>query len=693
MRSRCVRLALLSFCVLAALWNRPARAADESRVYQLADTVNVTVDRLPLDPLRLPMAATTIGAEAIATSRQGGIDDALGFVPGVLAQTRAGGPDVRITMRGFGARGAGERSNSGTTRGIRILLDGFPLTEPDGRTALDLADLGGIDRVEVVRSNASALFGSSAGGLIQLVSDADFARPFVDARFVGGSFGYKRGQASGGFNTGSAKIHLAGTRTLFDGWRKHSAVDAGTVEASALIDPAPRTQIGVFFTGARTLTRQAGPLTKEKLDEDPRQADSTFVARNERRENTIGRLAARLRHGFNETSDLRIGIFAEPKTLRRSERNRYRDFQRVHAGGDGLYRLSFRAGEKMRAAWTVGFDEAYQDGSILFYNLGPNGSRGTDLIANKREGINTFGVYSEFVLEPIEQVAVNVGARYDVVRYIFEDYIDPKLDDSRDLKKASPRVGVTWRWSDNHAVYAALHGGIETPAYNEIDPPAPYDTLTGLNPLLDPTTSTTFEIGTKGKLVRSGGYTARYDAAIYHIKVKNDIVPWNGGAYYFTAGESKRSGFELGGDVTTPIGVSARLAVNVSDNKYVHYENDLGVFDDNKSAGIAPQVISASLRYDAPLGLYGEAVYRRVGSYYADDANTVKIPTLQQVDGTVGIERAVGRSNLGIFLSARNLTDEKSVGSAYINGVNGQYYEPAMERNYLVGVSVRAVRS
>lgn len=692
MRSRSVTVALFVLPVITVLGARMARAADEPRIFQMADTVNVAADRLPLDPLRLPMATSTVGAEAIATSRQGGIDDALEFVPGVLAQSRAGGPDVRITMRGFGARGAGERSNSGTTRGIRILLDGFPLTEPDGRTALDLADLGGIDRVEVVRSNASALFGSSAGGLIQLVSDADFPRPFVDARVVGGSFGYKRGQASGGFTTGSAKIHLAGTRTLFDGWRKHSAVDAGTVEASALIDPAPRTQIGVFLTGARTLTRQAGPLTKEQIDADPRQANPTFVTRNERRENSIGRIAARLRHGFNESSDMRIGVFAEPKALRRSERGRYRDFQRLHAGGDGLYRLSFRAGEKMRAAWTVGFDEAYQDGAILFYNVGPNGSRGTDLMANKREGINTFGVYSEFVLEPVEQIALNVGARYDIVRYIFEDYIDPKLDATRDLKKASPRIGLTWRWSKDQAVYAALHGGIETPAYNEVDPPAPYDTLTGLNPLLDPTTSTTFELGTKGKIVRSGGYAARYDAAVYHIKVKNDIIPWNGGAYYFTAGKSKRTGVEIGGDLSTPFGVSARLAVNVSQNKYVHYENDLGVFDDNESAGIAPQVVSASVRYDAPLGLYCEGIYRRVGSYYADDANTVEIPVLQQIDATLGIERYVSRSDIGLFVSARNLTDEADIGSAYINGVNGQFYEPAMERNFLVGVRVRAVR-
>ena len=47
-------------------------------------------------------------------------------IPGVIAQSRYGTSDVRLIIRGFGARGAGDRSNSGTSRGIRVLLDGFP---------------------------------------------------------------------------------------------------------------------------------------------------------------------------------------------------------------------------------------------------------------------------------------------------------------------------------------------------------------------------------------------------------------------------------------------------------------------------------------------------------------------------------------------------------------------------------------
>src|SRR6185503_12312950 len=118
-----------------------------------------------------------------------GLDEALSLVPGVIAQTRAGGSDVRIMIRGFGARGAGDRSNSGTTRGIRILLDGFPETEPDGRTALDGIDLASTHGIDVVRSNASAVWGNAAGGIINVSSVPSPEVRMLESDVAAGTFG------------------------------------------------------------------------------------------------------------------------------------------------------------------------------------------------------------------------------------------------------------------------------------------------------------------------------------------------------------------------------------------------------------------------------------------------------------------------------------------------------------------------
>ena len=102
------------------------------------------------------------------------IMEALSRVPGVVAQSRYGTSDIRLMIRGFGARGAGDRSNSGTTRGVRVLIDGFPETEPDGRTSLDQLDLAAAEGIEVIRSNASS------------ADVANTQRPFIETdHFLG----------------------------------------------------------------------------------------------------------------------------------------------------------------------------------------------------------------------------------------------------------------------------------------------------------------------------------------------------------------------------------------------------------------------------------------------------------------------------------------------------------------------------
>ena len=101
-----------------------------------------------------PLAITHIDKSQFAGTSGFGLNDALGNVPGVLVQSRYGTSDVRIAIRGFGARGAGDRSNAGTSRGVRVLLDGMPETEPDGRTSFDNIDLAAAEGIDVIRSNA-----------------------------------------------------------------------------------------------------------------------------------------------------------------------------------------------------------------------------------------------------------------------------------------------------------------------------------------------------------------------------------------------------------------------------------------------------------------------------------------------------------------------------------------------------------
>ncbi len=665
-----------------------AAAPPDTMVYPMA-AVEVISTRVPESVLRAPAAISIVGKKSFTDSREISLKDALGGIPGVFVQSRGGAQDVRITIRGFGARGSGERSNSGSMRGLRVMTDGIPITQPDGRTSLDFVDLGGSDKIEVTRSNASAVYGNASGGIINLRTNMAFAQPFIELQERAGAWGYRRDQVVAGSAMGDARLHVSVLNSQFDGWRAHSA--SYSTQASLRFEaPAGENfRFGFLADAANNLNFFPGALTQAQLDSSRTQANKRFVDYDERSGTKIGRFAATLDGALDAHTHLSVNSFVEPKTLYRSERKKYKDFTRYNLGGSVTATRTMDWSEGVGSKTSIGLDEGYQDGAILFYNV-VNGNRGTALAANKREGSSAFGGFAQEELTFGEHWAVRGALRYDALSYIAHDFIDPSLDSTMTLTKWTPKGSISY-FTPAHTIYASLGGGVEGPAFNEIDPPVPFDMSTALNPFLKPMTSRTYEVGVKGEV--SGGvgdaHHVRYDVALYQIDVTNDIIPYNGGSYFFTAGESRRRGAELGIDWMPVPRVSISGSIAGTDNKYLTYTNDLGTYDDNDIAGLPSINAGLKARYASTLGVSLEAGLEHVGMYYADDANSAEAPAYTLVNATLGYSVPGTADKFRAFVSGNNLFDTLYVSSVFINGTSGQFYEPGLPRNLAAGVTLR----
>jgi iron complex outermembrane receptor protein len=687
-----------------------AQAEDDSVRYMF-DPVTITGTRMDHSWIQMPLSLTVVGATELSTPKGYGLNEVLSFVPGVLAQSRFGNQDVRITIRGFGARGAGERSNSGTTRGIRILSDGFPETEPDGRTALDLIDISGAGSLEVLRSNASSLYGNAAGGIVNITSNTTFGRPYSAFRESFGSFGFHKEYLSGGAFLGDGRMYYSLGNTTFDGWRDHSKSSQALLTTGVVTPVGESTDLGVHLSATSNIFRIPGALTQEQYDADPSMSDSLYIKRDERRNNKLGRLGVTLEHRLDEGNVVSATAFVQPKYLERSERGTYRNFTRYHVGGSGMYRNIASFGTDVKNTFLAGIDEAYQDGAILFYTLSPEGGRALPLKDNKREGANNIGGFVQDEIALGDLWIFLVGARYDNVTYISESYIDLDLHEKKSFTRLTPKAGITYRISPMHSIYASLGGGLEVPAGNETDPAGTdgQDTVYAINPLLDAMKSTTVEVGTKQVVGLGGEKPAAYltyDVAVYWLRVTDDIVPYRNGRFYFTAGRTERMGVEAGGELNFTMGLSASASLTVSNNEYkeyvvdsVHYGNP-GAYADysgNKVVGVPDVFYSLGLRY-APKGLggaYAGANMQSVGEYFADDANLITVPSYTVFGANIGVDHwAPGGGSF--FLSAsvgvNNVSDLKYVGSAWLNPdyVNGKpvYIEPGLPRNFVGSLSV-----
>lgn len=671
--------------------------------------VAVTASRSGALVFNAPLAVSQISKSMWRGKSGYGLDDALSLVPGVLAQSRYGSGDIRLIVRGFGSRGAGDRSNSGTSRGVRILVNGIPETEPDGRTSYDGIDLAAAEGIEIVRSNASALWGNAAGGVVNVNTIPVFTRAFVEEENTFGGFGLKRFAIKGGRPIGNARTFGTLVNTSFDGWRANSGSQRTIFDGGLLAPLGDRTTFKALLLASANRFSVPGPLTQAQMDADPSQAHALYLARRERRDNKLARLGLSLDHQFSESQGFSTMAFVQPKYLQRSERNSYRDFNRYHMGGNAVYHLSGAFSESIKGTFSAGTDVAYQDGTILFYNLSATQERGSTLTDNKREGANNFGVFVNEDLAVGDHWVLALGARYDAITYTYSSHITPSLNTTKGFTGVTPKIGLTYKLSPTNMWYVSMGGGVEVPAGNETDPEAGTpNAVFAINPLLEPIRSTTYEAGTRRVFAGADNGFIRsisYDAAAFLTNVTNEIVPYNGGRFYFTAGKAQRTGAELGGSIRTAGDWMLQGAFTMMNAEYqtyivdsVHYSRPGHVADysGNKVVGVPSVTINGNLSW-APAVLSGirlQAGVQHVGEYSVDDANKVKVPASTIYSAGFVMDRAwqIGE-NIGIrgSVMARNLTGQKYVGSAYLNPdlVAGApaAFEPGLPRQLILSLA------
>ncbi|MEN3038686.1 MAG: Plug domain-containing protein [Candidatus Kryptonium sp.] len=189
------------------------------KTYYLGE-VEVVAYRAGGEVLNLPLAVTLVDFKDVRFKRKVTLSDVLS-VPGVLVQSRAGAQDVRLTVRGFGSRGYGDKSNAGTVRGIKILVDGFPETEPDGRTSLDFIDVSSFEKIEIIRTNLSTLFGNASGGIVNFETTR-LKNSFAELSSTFGSFGLFQTNFKVGSLFENGDVIVYGTSFDFKGWRENS---------------------------------------------------------------------------------------------------------------------------------------------------------------------------------------------------------------------------------------------------------------------------------------------------------------------------------------------------------------------------------------------------------------------------------------------------------------------------------------
>ncbi len=179
----------------------------------------------------------------------------------------------------IGIRGSAAQTFQ-SVRGVAVLLDGVPLTQPEGRTRVELIELAAARQIEVVRGPGSALHSGSAGGVVNVVSRTGRDSRGIAARAQGGGVGFRKvdARAGGLFADGRGSGLAVASRTSTDGYRAHS--DADIVRGLVALDYlfGPGTRVSFQATGSRLDSRLPGSLNQPQFDADPDMASPAAEA-------------------------------------------------------------------------------------------------------------------------------------------------------------------------------------------------------------------------------------------------------------------------------------------------------------------------------------------------------------------------------------------------------------------------------
>lgn len=388
-------------------------------------------------------------------------------------------------------------------------VDGIALENPyEGATQrIDRVNTSDIQRVEVIKGPASAVYPSNAfGGVINVITRDAPETPESFVWLETGNFARRRV----GLNTGGKSSHIgyfvdANLRRL-DGLRDGAKNDRDQVSGKFLYTIDNNTQLIVRLEHLVEDVVARGDLTAEQIAADPRQAGGLNSA-TDLEQDSLSLKWEQALPGGNLDASL---VLREKDTIGLSRFRGPQDENDQGFSSKLIYRHEL--GDTVKNA-------AQNDNLVAGFET-YNGKQDTKQF--QREDTELLGLFERFdnkrdiqavflqyANHPTANLGLTAGVRYENIQLESTQFNGEKAE----FDDLSPKLGITYQLSANNRLWFGASKGFYAPDVDDL-----FDTETG-NAALQPEESTNLELGLRGE---SGAW--KYDTSYYHNQIKNYLV-------------------------------------------------------------------------------------------------------------------------------------------------------------------------
>ena len=428
------------------------------------DEVVISATRNRVERRSAPVVVSSLKPRLLTATQSISVAEGLNFTPGVRVETNCqncGFTQVRLN----GLDGAY----------TQILLNSRPIfTSLLGVYGLEQIPTNIIERVEVVRSGGSALYGSNAiAGTVNIITKD----PILNTWEIGSNMAIVGGEAWDrvvNFNSSIVADDLSSGVTFFGAYRNREAYDANddgftelvelrntTVGAKAFFRPTDRSRISLNLNAIREYRRGGDRLElapqftdiTEELDHD------TFIG------------------GADYEIDSKDGTQKTQVYTSASYTNR--DSYYGGLGGARTRQDSLLAnnafGTTKDLAWVNGVQitKTFNNKDVLTIGAEYNYSATEDQIPGYDrlvdQNVNTLGGYAQYEWKPSDQFSALLGTRLDNVN-VFGNYSVGGLERDLDLNQTalSPRLTLSYKLTEAWRLRAGYARGFRAPqTFNE----------------------------------------------------------------------------------------------------------------------------------------------------------------------------------------------------------------------------------
>lgn len=658
------------------------------------------------------------------------LEDAINTnISGVFMERRTFSGGQQFNIRGYGnGMNANGRSNNFDSQGMKMYLNGIPITDAEGLTVMDDIDFGSIEKVEIIKGPSGTLYGLAIAGVVKLQTiQPKKDEIYICQDFTGGSYGLFRTSTT--VAAGGEKFSILANygHQQFDGFMPHTQSKKDFCNVTGNLILSKRQSLNTYIGYTQGRDNRNGELKDSLYKIKDYSGDPAYI-RNDAHSG-IKVFRAGIAHGFvfdkhisNTTS-----IFGQSQVIDQSSAGGgWTDKNALNFGFRSVFNLQFvlSKAKNIELSGIAGIELQQMNGASIGYYMeldstNPNAPYNIPTTIRSNQLLNnlTYSYFTQWSLSLSKGFSINAGVGISNQSLELTNRLwaltnnhpankIPKIYANQYNFLTSPSFSIHKIFGKVASLYLSWSMGYKAPVASSLLITATNEVNTGLIP----EKGQQVEIGTKGSFLANRLY---YATSVFYARFTNKFAPK---AVLDSLQSRVEYTYIINTGVTNNLGVECEVNYKIIESstkfvkllrpfinftysfyRYGDYEfqlsqNDSLVIENYKGiqvAGVAPWVFNLGIDFDTKIGLYANINYGYRTAMTITVDGSAKAHPFGLLNMKIGYLKRFKGFEINLFAGANNMTCQQYYTMAMIDHWPDPYIPGPYKINFYAGIGGR----